>query len=132
MKIAYPGESDEYRLARNRLLEQELALRRMMEAVAEARTRAAAGWHPCREDYLFDAAHARRSCHEDAPLGALRPGRDTLLLYSFMFPRHPEDERPKADARRDREAAARREPVPVVHRAPRPARRRGSRTSRRS
>ena len=33
----YPGESPEYRAARDQLLEQEVRLRREMEAVAEAR-----------------------------------------------------------------------------------------------
>jgi predicted dithiol-disulfide oxidoreductase (DUF899 family) len=34
MAIAFPGESAEYRVARDRLLEQEIELRRTMEAVA--------------------------------------------------------------------------------------------------
>ena len=37
MAITFPGESAEYRAARNRLLEQEIELRRVMEAVAAAR-----------------------------------------------------------------------------------------------
>ena len=37
MSIAFPGESAEYRAARDRLLEQEIELRRAMEAVAAAR-----------------------------------------------------------------------------------------------
>ena len=39
MAIAFPGESAEYRAARNRLLEQEFELRRAMEAVVAARRR---------------------------------------------------------------------------------------------
>ena len=39
MTIAFPGESAEYRAARNRLLEREIELRRAMEAVAAARRR---------------------------------------------------------------------------------------------
>jgi predicted dithiol-disulfide oxidoreductase (DUF899 family) len=39
MAVAFPGESAEYRAARNRLLDQEIELRRAMEAVAEARRR---------------------------------------------------------------------------------------------
>jgi hypothetical protein len=35
--LTFPGESDEYRAARDRLLEQEIELRRAMEAVAAAR-----------------------------------------------------------------------------------------------
>jgi uncharacterized protein DUF899 len=37
MVIEFPGESAEYRAARDRLLEQEIELRRAMEAVAAAR-----------------------------------------------------------------------------------------------
>jgi predicted dithiol-disulfide oxidoreductase (DUF899 family) len=37
MDVGFPGESAEYRAARNRLLEQEIELRRAMEAVAAAR-----------------------------------------------------------------------------------------------
>jgi predicted dithiol-disulfide oxidoreductase (DUF899 family) len=37
MSVQYPGESEEYRQARERLLEQEIELRRQMEAVAAAR-----------------------------------------------------------------------------------------------
>ena len=39
MAVAFPGESAEYRAARDRLLEQEIELRRAMEAVAETRRR---------------------------------------------------------------------------------------------
>jgi hypothetical protein len=39
MGIRFPGESAEYRAARDRLLEQEIELRRAMEAVAVARRR---------------------------------------------------------------------------------------------
>jgi predicted dithiol-disulfide oxidoreductase (DUF899 family) len=37
MPVAFPGDSAEYRAARNRLVEQEIELRRAMEAVADAR-----------------------------------------------------------------------------------------------
>ena len=37
MSIMFPGESAEYRAARDRLLEQEIGLRRATEAVAAAR-----------------------------------------------------------------------------------------------
>jgi predicted dithiol-disulfide oxidoreductase (DUF899 family) len=37
MSIAFPGESAEYRAGRDRLLAQEMELRRAMEAVAAAR-----------------------------------------------------------------------------------------------
>ena len=37
MTVAFPGESAQYRAARNRLLDQEIELRRATEAVADAR-----------------------------------------------------------------------------------------------
>ena len=52
MAIAFPGESAEYRAARNRLLEQEIELRRNMEAVAVARRRLPPGG-VVPQDYVF-------------------------------------------------------------------------------
>ena len=52
--VAFPGESAEYRAARNRLLDQEIELRRAMEAVAEARRRLPPGG-VVPEDYVFQA-----------------------------------------------------------------------------
>lgn len=52
MAIAFPGESAEYRAARDRLLEQEIELRRAMEAVAAARRFLPPGGI-VPEDYLF-------------------------------------------------------------------------------
>ena len=52
MAVAFRGESAEYRAARNRLLNQEIELRRAMEAVAEAR-RALPSGGVVPEDYVF-------------------------------------------------------------------------------
>lgn len=52
MTIAFPGESAEYRAARNRLLEREIELRRAMEAVAAARRRLPPGG-VVPQDYAF-------------------------------------------------------------------------------
>jgi predicted dithiol-disulfide oxidoreductase (DUF899 family) len=84
MPIEFPGESAEYRAARDRLLEAELDLRRRMESVAVAR-RALPPGGTVPEDYVFD----------DLRFSELfAPGKDTLLIYSFMFPRDPHDDRP--------------------------------------
>jgi predicted dithiol-disulfide oxidoreductase (DUF899 family) len=40
----FPGESDEYRLARNRLLAAEIELRRTIERVAAQRRALPPGW----------------------------------------------------------------------------------------
>ena len=84
MGITFPGESAEYRAARDRLLEQEIQLRRATEDVAVARRELPPGG-VVPEDYVFG----------DVRLSELfAPGKDSLLIYSFMFPRDPADERP--------------------------------------
>ena len=53
MGVTFPNESPEYRAARNKLLQREVALRREMEAVAaEIRALPPGGAVP--EDYEFD------------------------------------------------------------------------------
>jgi predicted dithiol-disulfide oxidoreductase (DUF899 family) len=54
MAVAFPGESAEYRAARDRLADQEIELRRAMEAVAEARRRLPPGG-VVPQDYVFQA-----------------------------------------------------------------------------
>jgi predicted dithiol-disulfide oxidoreductase (DUF899 family) len=93
MSIAFPGESGEYRAARDRLLEQEIELRRAMEAVAAARRELPPGG-PVPEDYVFQGGGADGN-PTDVKLSELfAPGKDSLAIYSFMFPRDPGDERP--------------------------------------
>jgi predicted dithiol-disulfide oxidoreductase (DUF899 family) len=91
-----PGESAEYRAARDRLLQQEIELRRAMEAVAEAR-RALPPGGVVERDYVFRGAGAD-GAPEDVRFSELfAAGRDTLVIYSFMFPRDPGDDRPGPD-----------------------------------
>jgi predicted dithiol-disulfide oxidoreductase (DUF899 family) len=93
MGITFPGESPEYRAARGRLLEQEIELRRAMEAVAAARRELPPGG-VAPEDYVFEGAGAD-GIPTDVRLSELfAPGKDALVIYSFMFPRDPDDERP--------------------------------------
>jgi predicted dithiol-disulfide oxidoreductase (DUF899 family) len=90
MNVNFPGESAEYRAARERLLEREIALRREMEAVAAARRELPPGG-VVPEDYVFQGPGG------DVRLSELfAPGKDSLAVYSFMFPRDPTDERPGA------------------------------------
>jgi predicted dithiol-disulfide oxidoreductase (DUF899 family) len=93
MRTAFPGESAEYRAARNRLLEQEVELRRATEAVAAARRELPPGG-PVREDYVFQGAGADGTAAEVRLSELFAPGRDSLVIYSFMFPRDPHDDRP--------------------------------------
>lgn len=93
MPSTFPGESDEYRAARDRLLEQEIELRRLTETVAAARRDLPPGG-PVHDDYIFQDA-APSGASTDVRLSELfAPGKDSLAIYSFMFPRDPSDPRP--------------------------------------
>ncbi len=99
MTVAFPGESAEYRAARDRLLEQEIELRRATEAVAAARRRLPPGG-VVPEDYVFQGAGADGTPTDVRLSDLFAPGKDSLVIYSFMFPRDPGDERPGPDAGR--------------------------------
>lgn len=86
--MRFPGESGEYREARDRLLREEVALRRHIEEVA-ARRRALPLGGPAAEDYVFEEGAA-----ELDDVGTVRRvqlsdlferGKDTLVAYSFMY-----------------------------------------------
>jgi predicted dithiol-disulfide oxidoreductase (DUF899 family) len=93
MNITFHGESPEYRSARNRLLEEEIALRRAMEAVAVSRRNLPPGGL-VPEDYLFDGLGPDGTTAKVRLSELFAPGRDSLVIYNFMFPRWPEDPRP--------------------------------------
>lgn len=89
--IQFPGESTEYRLARNRLLESEIELRRTIERVA-AQRRALPPGGAVPDDYVFEDAVADGGQVRFSELFA--PDKDTLVIYNFMFPRWSGDTRP--------------------------------------
>jgi predicted dithiol-disulfide oxidoreductase (DUF899 family) len=93
MGIAFPGESREYRAARDQLFDMEIELRRSMEAVATARRALPAGGH-VPVDYVFQAAGADGRPSDVRLSELFAPGRDSLVIYSFMFPRDPGDQTP--------------------------------------
>jgi predicted dithiol-disulfide oxidoreductase (DUF899 family) len=93
MSITFPGESPQYRAARDLLLEQEVELRSAMEAVAAAR-RALPPGGIVPEDYVFEGEGADGAVTELRLSELFAPGRDSLVIYSFMFPRDPGDDRP--------------------------------------
>jgi predicted dithiol-disulfide oxidoreductase (DUF899 family) len=93
MAIAFPGESGEYRSARNRLLEQEIELRRAMEAVAAARRQLPPGG-VVPEDYVFLGQGQDGDLAEVRLSELFAAGKDSLAIYSMMFPRDTGDERP--------------------------------------
>ncbi len=93
MTLHFPGESADYRAARDRLLQREIELRRAMEDVAQARRGLPAGGE-IPEDYVFQGVRADGS-HGDVRMSELfAPATESLVIYSAMFPRHPSDDRP--------------------------------------
>jgi predicted dithiol-disulfide oxidoreductase (DUF899 family) len=88
--IRFPNESEDYRRERNRLLEAEMELRDALERVAAQRRELPLGG-PLPEDYTFEEA----SDGSEVALSELfEPGKNTLVIYSFMFPRYSADTRP--------------------------------------
>ena len=84
----FPGENVAYRRARNRLLQQEVRLRRQIEAVAAAR-RALPPGGAVATDYVFESSAGPVRMSE-----LFAPGKRTLFLYNFMFPESPESDAP--------------------------------------
>ena len=90
----FPNESDEYRRARDRLLEQEIALRQQIEAVAAARRALPLGGE-VPQDYLFDDGGPAASTAAPGRVKLSQlfvPGKPSLVLYSFMY--GPQAQRP--------------------------------------
>jgi predicted dithiol-disulfide oxidoreductase (DUF899 family) len=88
--LRYPNESNEYRAARNALLDEEIALRAQIETVA-AKRRALPMGGEVPEDYVFERISGN-SMPERVKMSALFGPHDTLILYSFMY--GPERELP--------------------------------------
>jgi predicted dithiol-disulfide oxidoreductase (DUF899 family) len=93
MGLTFPGESTEYRRERDRLLDDEIELRRAMERVAATRRRLPPGG-VVPQDYVFQGAGADGTPTEVRLSELFAPGKDSLVTYSFMFPRHAGDDRP--------------------------------------
>ena len=93
MGLAFPGESAEYRAARERLLLEEIELRRATEAVAAARRELPPGG-VVTDDYVFQGRSAEGRSMDVKLSELFAPGKASLVIYSFMFPRDPADQRP--------------------------------------
>jgi predicted dithiol-disulfide oxidoreductase (DUF899 family) len=93
MSISFPGESAQYRAARNRLLEREAELRRLTEAVAAER-RALPPGGVISQDYVFEEAGPDGSPAQVRLSELFAPGKDTLVIYNFMFPRALDEDLP--------------------------------------
>lgn len=79
----FPNESDAYRRSRDRLLDEEVALREQVEAVARKRRELPLGGRLA-QDYVFEESGADGERRE-VPFAELFSSHDTLLLYSMMF-----------------------------------------------
>jgi predicted dithiol-disulfide oxidoreductase (DUF899 family) len=93
MQLTFPGESSKYRTARDRLLAREIDLRRKMEAVAAARRELPPGGRVPR-DYVFEGVGADGAPIDVRLSDLFAPGKDTLVIYNFMFPRDAGDDSP--------------------------------------
>jgi predicted dithiol-disulfide oxidoreductase (DUF899 family) len=84
----FPGESAEYRAARDRLLREEVELRRSIEAVAGLRRRLPPGG-PVPQDYLFEEGSAdlaeNQTVRQVRMSELFRSGWTSLVVYSFMY-----------------------------------------------
>lgn len=84
----FPGESSQYREARDRLLEAEMALRRNLESVAALRRQLPLGGQ-VPEDYVFEEGASdlndRQTVRKVRMSELFEPGKTTLAIYSYMF-----------------------------------------------
>ncbi len=87
----FPNESPEYRKARNKLLEAEIELRRKTEAIAKMRRKLPTGGK-IKEDYIFDGVDKNGKVIQIKLSELFKPGKDTVVLYSFMY--GPDDKAP--------------------------------------
>jgi len=78
-RVRFPGEGAKYRAARDKLLKAEIELRAHMEEVAAMRRRLPLGG-AIPEDYAFDEGGGRVRMSD-----LFEHGKNTLLVYSFMF-----------------------------------------------
>jgi predicted dithiol-disulfide oxidoreductase (DUF899 family) len=106
--IAFPGESGEYRRARNELLEAEDELRRLNEKVAAQRRALPAGGLVA-QDYVFESATDGSEVRFSE---LFAPGKDTLVIYHMMFPRWSKDPRAGAGMGQTAQLALVEQPCP--------------------
>src|SRR5688500_2838624 len=90
--LRFPNESTEYRRARQSPLAKEIELKRAMEAVAAARRALPLGGL-VPEDYVFEGLGPGAKVTKVRLSELFASGKDCLITYSFMFPRHPTDSR---------------------------------------
>jgi predicted dithiol-disulfide oxidoreductase (DUF899 family) len=80
----FPNESAAYRKARDRLLKAEIGLRRQVEEVAKLRRKLPLGGE-VQEDFVFQEPAEVVGMRKVKLSQLFQPGKDTLLLYSYMY-----------------------------------------------
>lgn len=80
----FPNETPGYRRARERLLKAEIGLRKQVETVAVLRRKLPLGG-VVTQDYVFEGADALTGMRSMRFSELFTPGKDTLILYSFMY-----------------------------------------------
>jgi predicted dithiol-disulfide oxidoreductase (DUF899 family) len=80
----FPGESKAYRSARDKLLKAEIELRSRIEAVAAMRRKLPPGG-AVPQDYEFEEGTDAGTVRRVRLSELFQPGKDTLVLYSFMY-----------------------------------------------
>jgi predicted dithiol-disulfide oxidoreductase (DUF899 family) len=93
MSTSFPGETPEYRAARDTLLQEEVKLRRLTEAVAATRRALPAGGE-VPDNYVFDAEGPDGDPSKVTLAELFAPEKDTLFIYNMMFPRAPDEDLP--------------------------------------
>ena len=83
MQLRYPNETEEYRVARQALNQEELALVSKVKEVAALRRQLPLGGQ-IPEDYTFAWADDAR-LNQPVRISELFGDKNTLLLYNFMF-----------------------------------------------
>ncbi|HYL07620.1 MAG TPA: DUF899 family protein [Candidatus Udaeobacter sp.] len=93
-RTRFPGETREYRDARDRLLRSEIELRRNLERVAVQRRKLPLGGE-LPTDYVFKAWSPNDDRIRTVRFSELfEPGKETLFLYNFMYPESLESDLP--------------------------------------
>jgi predicted dithiol-disulfide oxidoreductase (DUF899 family) len=78
--VRFPGETKKYRRLRDQLLDAEANLRQQIESVAVQRRKLPLGGE-VPQDYTFGAPRGKRVRMSEL----FAPGKDTLIIYSFMY-----------------------------------------------
>lgn len=91
MSVHFPGESKEYREARNTLLRAEIKLRNQIEEVAALRRALPQGGEVL-QDYVFENVDEKGKIVQTKLSNLFAKGKNTLIVYGMMF--HPDHHAP--------------------------------------